>query len=186
MTPCKCKCMRLCIYTYVYIYIYIYMYICTYVCTFFCVSLSIYAYTYIYICTEWDMFTWITWDLPQNSAHATYSYQVATTCRMPYLCMSLSTKEPYNEWFFLRKMTCNLRPPMGLRYPVRRMYVYIQPIAFSVSLYSLLYLECHWISISNLQSQSRGSFFNDTWQERPTERDQRFGSENVDMKLQMK
>ena len=132
------------------------------------------------------MFTSITQDVPQHSAHATYSYQMSTTHRMPYLYRSFSTKEPYNEWLFLRKMTCNLRHLMGLRHAVRLMYVYIQHVAFRVSLYSLLHLECHSISISNLQSQSRGSFFDKTWQERPRERDQRLRFENVDVTLQIK
>ena len=49
----------------------------------------------------------------------------------------------------------------------------VQPIAIGMSFHL------------NLQSQSRGSLFNETWQKRPRERDERLRFENEDMTLQM-
>jgi len=47
---------------------------------------------------------------------ARFLYRVAKTHRMPYLYRSFAAKEPYNA--LLRKMTCNLRHPIGLGHPV--------------------------------------------------------------------
>jgi len=53
-------------------------------------------------------------------------------------------------------------------------------------MYSLLHLECHFISISNLESQSHWSLFNGTWQKRPREQDDwlRFGNEEMTLQVQ--
>jgi len=51
--------------------------------------------------------------------HATHIYRVAKTYRMPYLYRSFTEeKNPLKLVAPLRKMTCNLRHPMGLRHPV--------------------------------------------------------------------
>ena len=49
----------------------------------------------------------------------------------------------------------------------------VQPIAFGMSFHL------------NLQSQFRGSLFDETWQKRPTERDPLLRFENEDMTVQM-
>ena len=45
-------------------------------------------------------------------------HRVAKTHRIPDLYKSFTAKEPYKQWLFCKKMTCNFRHPMGLRHHV--------------------------------------------------------------------
>jgi len=64
--------------------------------------------------------------------------------------------------------------------------------AFDVRIYAYVHVHVYmlhpnvfWVSFSpNLKSQSRGSVFDETWQKRPRERDQRLRFENEEMTLQ--
>ena len=72
-------------------------------------------------------------------------YRVAQSHRVPYLHRSFSAKEPYKQWLFCEKMTCNLSHPMGLRhkyvytYICMYMYIYVC-ICVLISIYICIYI----------------------------------------------
>jgi len=60
--------------------------------------------------------------ISHGMSHISYGlstrYRVAWSHRMPYNHRSFPAKEPYNQWLFCKKMTCNLRHSMSLGHPV--------------------------------------------------------------------
>jgi len=103
----------------------------------------------------------------KDNLHLKASYGSSAPCTAICIWSVIFCKTALELVALLRKMTCNIRQPMGLRHRV-------QPFAFGVSL------------DFNLQPQLPWYLFCGTWLKRPGELDHRLRCENEEMTLRMR
>jgi len=147
----------LCRCTYMYVDVHTCMYMYIHVCT----KRPVKRYTYIHVCTKKPVkrstYIRLSQYVPPLDSHVCRSFHRS-------LCANMYAQ---------RDLWKDLHTSFSLSTLHLSIHMYVQPIAFGVSL------------DLNPQSQSLWSLFDGTWQKRPRELDHRLWIENEEMTLQM-